>query len=101
LPTGSHEALWQVGAQRAPLPHDLQLGFGRPTLSLMLDQVIDHTWGPAVFGATANHRGGRTAWAMRAPRRAAPCLCLLSLGAFVPVLGAFLNAALGPDLNLG
>ena len=102
LPTGTHEAEWQVGAQRAPLPHDLQLGIGRPSASLVLDHVIDHSWGPTVLGATANYRGGRNNLGnSRAPNGSAHAYTGYLLGAFVPAVGATLTGALDHDLSLG
>ena len=102
LPTGSSEQQWQFGAQRASLPHDLQLGIGRPSVSLVLDHVIDHSWGPTVLGASANHRGGRNRLGnARAPNGSAYAYGGYLLGAFVPVVGATVTGALDHDLSLG
>ena len=94
LPTGTHAA--QYGP--VVLPQDRQLGFGKPTASLIVDHTIDHDWGPSVFGGTANWRGGRNdQQSYRAPSASVYGYAGYLLGPFVPALGLSLNGATAHD----
>jgi hypothetical protein len=96
LPTGTHDA--QYGP--VVLPQDRQLGFGKPTASLIVDHTIDHDWGPTVLGGTANWRGGRNdQQSYRAPSANVYGYAGYLVGPFVPALGLSVNGAAGHDEN--
>jgi hypothetical protein len=56
LPTGAYDARFTAGG--TPLNQSQQIGFGRPTATLSLDQNLDKVWGLAVLGYLASWRGG-------------------------------------------
>jgi hypothetical protein len=56
LPTGVYDARFTSGG--TPINQSQQIGFGRPTASVTLDQTLDQVWGLAVVGGTASWRGG-------------------------------------------
>jgi hypothetical protein len=84
LPTGTYEAAY-MGSQLTP---DEQLGFGRVTGTLQLEQTLDQDWGLVLLGAAANYRGGKNdAHNYRAPSGSLYGYAGYFLGPLVPALG--------------
>jgi len=98
VPTGAHDTRFRMQA----LPQDRQLGLGRPTGALMIDHTSDNLWGPVVFGASGNWRGGENALhSYRAPTVSTYSYFGYLLGPFVPAAGVSLTAFLGKDRDAG
>jgi hypothetical protein len=96
-------ATYNVMYMNGPLTPDQQLGFGRVTGSLLLDQTLDKNWGLLVLGGAANYRGGKQTdkflWFVDKPSQhnyRAPSASLYGyggyfLGPLVPALGLILT----------
>jgi hypothetical protein len=86
LPTGVYDARFTKDG--TPLNQSQQIGFGRVTTSLTLDQLFDQVWGLAVVGGNASYRGGQNSiHNYRAPSATAYGYVGYFLGPFVPALG--------------
>lgn len=84
LPTGTYDA--KIGTTQ--LNQSQQIGFGRPTGSLTLDQSFDEVWGLWVVGGTASYRGGTNkVHNYRSPSATAYGYVGYFLGPLVPALG--------------
>jgi hypothetical protein len=84
FPTASYRATF-FNSELLP---DQQLGFGRVTGTVVLDQVFDQTWGVVVLGGAAGYRGGKNdAHNYRAPGGSVYGYSGWFLGPLVPVLG--------------
>jgi hypothetical protein len=84
LPTGTYRAEYMKSA----LTPDEQLGFGRVTATLQVEQTMDRLWGLIVAGAAANYRGGKNdAHNYRAPGATAYGYAGYFVGALVPTVG--------------
>jgi len=84
LPTGTYKEYYKG----RPLEQHQQLGFGRPTASLLLDHTMDKGWGLIVVGALASYRGGENSiQSYRAPSGTTYAYTGYYLGPFVPVVG--------------
>ena len=60
IPTGTYDAHYNASGTPIYLNQSQQLGFGKVTASLIVDQTLDRMWGLIVFGGAASLRGG--AW---------------------------------------
>lgn len=97
LPTGVYDAM--IGTTR--LNQSQQIGFGRPTGSLTLDQSFDEVWGLWVVGGTAAYRGGtNTLHNYRSPSATAYSYVGYFLGPFVPAAGLSITGYTGHDRDL-
>ena len=77
-----------------------QLGFGKPTGALVLDQTMDQVWGLLVFGGVAAWRGGENKLnSYRAPTATAYGYAGYFLGPFVPAFGLALSGFKGHDID--
>jgi hypothetical protein len=84
FPTGKYRSTF-FNSELVP---DQQLGFGRITGTVVLDQVYDHTWGLVVLGGAAGYRGGKNdAHNYRAPGGSVYGYTGWFVGPLVPVLG--------------
>ncbi len=84
LPTGTYNA--KIGTTQ--LNQSQQIGFGRPTASLTLDQAFDEVWGLWVVGGTASYRGGTNdAHNYRSPSGTVYGYVGYFLGPLVPAVG--------------
>jgi len=84
VPTGTYQE--KVGTTQ--LNQSQQIGFGRPTASLTLDQTFDEVWGLWVVGGTASYRGGKNkASNYRSPSATAYGYVGYFLGPLVPAAG--------------
>jgi hypothetical protein len=84
LPTGTYDA--KIGTTL--LNQSQQIGFGRPSASLTLDQSLDEVWGLWVVGGTASYRGGTNkVHNYRSPSATAYGYVGYFLGPLVPALG--------------
>lgn len=94
LPTGVYDA--QYGG--IALAQHQQVGFGRPTGSLILDHTMDEIWGVIVVGGLASYRGGQNRFdSYRAPSATAYAYSGYFLGPFVPAVGLGLTGFNGHD----
>jgi hypothetical protein len=95
LPNGTWNASYSAGNY---LNQSAQLGFGKPTATLILDQTLDETWGLTVLGAVAAWRGGENQINnYRAPTATAYSYWGYFLGRFVPAFGLALSGFTGHD----
>jgi hypothetical protein len=84
LPTGTYKAEYMGSA----LTPDEQLGFGRVTGTLQLEQTLDQIWGLIVLGGAANYRGGKNdAHNYRAPSASLYGYGGYFVGPLVPTVG--------------
>ena len=84
FPTGK----WDTAYRNSPLRQHQQLGFGKVTGSLTVDQTLDQTWGLVTLGGLASYRGGENKLGnYRAASGSAYTFTGLYLGPFVPTLG--------------
>ena len=98
LPTGKWNATWSSGAY---LSQAQQVGFGRPTATVVLDHVRDQVWGLVVVGATAGYRGGRNGLdSYRSPMAATYAYAGYFLGPLVPSVGLTLAGYRRHDIDL-
>ncbi|HEY4186121.1 MAG TPA: hypothetical protein VGP07_13685 [Polyangia bacterium] len=96
LPTGKYNATFTAGG--TPLNQNSQLGFGRPTGTLVLDETLDKVWGLVVLGGLASYRGGKNNIDnYRAPSATAYGYAGYFLGPFVPAFGLSLTGFSGHD----
>jgi hypothetical protein len=97
LPTGTYDA--KIGTTR--LNQSQQIGFGRPTASLTLDQTFDEIWGLSVVGGTASYRGGTNKLHnYRSPSATAYGYVGYFLGPFVPAVGLSITGYKDHDRDL-
>jgi hypothetical protein len=95
LPTGTWNAAYAPGSY---LNQNAQLGFGKPTAALVLDQTVDETWGMFVLGGVGAWRGGENKINnYRAPTAAAYGYGAYFMGPFVPAFGLTLAGFAGHD----
>ena len=98
FPTGTHTASYKNDL----LTQEKQLGAGRVTASLMVDHILDQSWGMITLGGVAMWRGGENALGnYRAPFASAYGYASYFLGPFVPSLGMALTGFLKSDRNRG
>lgn len=94
LPTGVYDA--KIGTTK--LNQSQQIGFGRPTASLTLDQTFDEVWGLWVVGGTAAYRGGTNdIHNYRAPSATVYGYLGYFLGSLVPAAGLSVSGFTGHD----
>ncbi len=97
LPTGTYDA--KIGTTR--LNQSQQIGFGRPTASLTLDQTFDEVWGLSVVGGTASYRGGtNNLHNYRSPSATAYGYVGYFLGPLVPAVGLSITGYKDHDRDL-
>jgi hypothetical protein len=98
LPTGKWDATWPSGAY---LSQAQQVGFGRPSGTLVLDHVMDQVWGLVIVGGAASYRGGRNKLdSYRAPTAAGYAYAGYFLGPLVPAFGLTLSGFPRHDIDL-
>jgi hypothetical protein len=96
LPTGKYNATFTPGG--APINQTTQIGFGRPTGTLILDQTLDRVWGLIVVGGLVSYRGGKNSLDnYRASNATAYGYAGYFLGPFVPAFGLSLGGFDGHD----
>jgi hypothetical protein len=96
LPTGVYDARFTPGG--TPINQSQQIGFGKPTGSLILDQTLDQGWGLVVVGASASWRGGKNkVHNYHAPSGTAYGYVGYFLGPFVPAFGLSVTGFTGHD----
>lgn len=96
IPTGTYKASFTPGG--TPINQNQQIGFGRPTGSLVLDQTLDRVWGLIVVGGLASYRGGKNSIDnYRAPSATTYGYVGYFLGPFVPAFGLSLTGFYGHD----
>jgi hypothetical protein len=84
VPTGTYKAEYNGFV----FPQDRQLGAGKVSGSLMIDQTFDNLWGPAVLGIVGTYPGGENEIRnYRSPSASAYGYAGYLLGPFVPALG--------------
>jgi hypothetical protein len=94
LPTGVYDA--KIGTTL--LNQSQQIGFGRPTFGLTLDQTLDEVWGLWVVGGTASYRGGTNkVHNYRAPSATIYGYVGYFLGPLVPAAGVSMTGYTGHD----
>ena len=110
IPTGTYDAHYNASGTPIYLNQSQQLGFGKVTASLIVDQTLDRMWGLIVFGGAASLRGG--AWwgggwgenkihNYRAPSGTLYFYEGYFLGPFVPACGLSLTGFTGHDRDKG
>jgi hypothetical protein len=100
LPTGAHDAYFRVKDEY--LKQERQLGLGKPTVSLVVDHIIDNLWGPVVVGGTVAYRGGENELKnYRAPTGSLYAYACYLLGPFAPALGVSVTGWKDHDRNRG
>ena len=101
LPTGTYDATYTPTAKILNVINQTsQLGFGRPTGTLILDQTLDRVWGVLVFGGVASYRGGKNKfYSYRAPSLTGYGYAGYFWGPFVPAFGLSLTGFDGHDLD--
>jgi hypothetical protein len=98
FPTGTHNATYKF----EPLTQDKQLGLGNFTGSLLVDHIIDESWGLINLGALAAYRGGTNdLGSYRAPMGSIYTFAGYFLGRFVPALGLSVTGFAGKDQDRG
>jgi hypothetical protein len=98
LPTGVWDATYTPGGTY--LNQNAQLGFGKPTGAIVLDQTFDQVWGIAVLGGVAAWRGGENKLnSYRAPTASLYGYTGYFLGPFVPSVGFVLSGYKGHDVD--
>ena len=96
IPTGVYDARWNAGG--TPINQSQQIGFGKPTGSLILDQTLDQVWGLVVFGGAAAWRGGENkVHNYRAPSGTLYGYTGYFLGPLVPAFGLSVSGFTGHD----
>ena len=96
LPTGTYDA--KIGTTQ--LNQSQQIGFGRPTASLTLDQTFDEVWGLWVVGGTASYRGGTNkVHNYRSPNATTYGYVGYFLGPLVPAVGLSITGYKDHDLD--
>lgn len=96
IPTGVYDARWNAGG--TPINQSQQIGFGKPTGSLILDQTLDQVWGLVVVGGAAAWRGGENSvHNYRAPSATAYGYAGYFLGPLVPAFGLSVSGFTGHD----
>ena len=96
LPTGVYDVRFTAGG--TPLNQSQQIGFGRPTATLSLDQTLDQVWGLAVLGGLASWRGGTNQiHNYRAPSATGYGYVGYFLGPLVPAIGLSATGFTGHD----
>ena len=100
-PSGSYDATL-LRDRSVLLQQDRQLGLGKPTASLMIDNTFDNDWGPTVVGGLASWRGGTNKLASyRAPTASLYGFTSYLLGPFAPAIGLQASGFSGHDLDRG
>ncbi len=98
LPTGTWDATYTPGGTY--LNQNAQLGFGKPTGALVVDQTFDQVWGVVVAGGVAAWRGGENKLnSYRAPTASLYGYTGYFLGPFVPSFGFVLSGYKGHDVD--
>jgi hypothetical protein len=98
LPTGVWDATYTPGGTY--LNQNAQLGFGRPTGAIVLDQTFDQVWGVVVVGGVAAYRGGENKLnSYRAPTASLYGYTGYFLGPLVPSFGFVLSGYKGHDVD--
>jgi hypothetical protein len=96
LPTGAYDAKFKPSTP--PINQTQQIGFGRPTATLSLDQTLDQVWGLAVLGGLASWRGGTNdIHNYRAPSATGYGYVGYFLGPLVPAIGLSATGYTGHD----
>ena len=96
LPTGAYDAKFKPSTP--PINQTQQIGFGRPTATLSLDQTLDEVWGLAVLGGLASWRGGTNdIHNYRAPSATGYGYVGYFLGPLVPAIGLSATGYTGHD----
>jgi hypothetical protein len=96
LPTGTYKASFTPNG--TPINQNQQIGFGRPTASLVLDETLDRVWGLVVLGGMASYRGGKNSIDnYRAPSATGYAYVGYFWGPFVPAFGLSLTGFTGHD----
>ena len=96
LPTGTYKASFTPGG--SPFNQNQQIGFGRPTATLVIDETLDRVWGLVVLGGLASYRGGKNSLDnYRAPSATAYGYVGYFWGPFVPAFGLSLTGFDGHD----
>jgi hypothetical protein len=96
LPTGTWEASFTPGGP--PINQNQQLGFGKPTATLVVDHVLDQVWGLMVVGASGSWRGGQNKiHNYRAPSASAYGYAGYFWGSWVPAVGLTASGFTGHD----
>jgi hypothetical protein len=98
FPTGVWDATYTPGGTY--LNQNAQLGYGKVTGGLVLDQTLDQVWGIVVLGGVAAWRGGENQLnSYRAPTASLYGYTGYFLGRFVPSLGLVLSGYKGHDFD--
>jgi hypothetical protein len=98
LPTGKYDQQWRMEYLR----QHQQLGFGKLAGALMLDHVVDETWGLLVIGGTGAWRGGQNSLgSYRAPSGTVYGYAGYFWGALVPAVGLSVTGLTGHDRDRG
>ena len=99
LPTGVYDATFTPGVPNArAINQNQQIGFGRPTATLVVDHVLDQVWGTVVVGGVAAYRGGKNRLdSYRAANASVYGYSGYFLGPFVPAFGLSLTGAKDHD----
>ena len=98
-PTGKWDATYTPGGLKY-LNQSAQLGFGKWTGALVLDQTMDQVWGVLVFGGVAAYRGGTNKLdSYRAPTATAYGYAGYFWGPLVPSFGLSLSGFKGHDID--
>jgi hypothetical protein len=96
FPTGVYDVRFTPNG--TPLNQSQQIGFGRPTATLSLDQTLDQVWGLAVLGGVASWRGGTNSiHNYRAPSATGYGYVGYFLGPLVPAIGISATGFTGHD----
>jgi len=96
IPTGEYKASYVPGG--TPINQSQQLGFGKPTASLVVDHVLDQVWGLVVVGGAASWRGGENSvHNYRAPSATVYSYAGYFWGSLVPAFGLAATGLTGHD----
>jgi len=99
LPTGTYKA--KNTNTDGLLTQEKQVGFGRPTATLIVDHTFDEIWGIIVVGGTASYRGGTNSLqSYRASSGSAYSYVGYYAGGFVPALGLTATGFTGHDRDV-
>jgi hypothetical protein len=98
FPTGVWDATYTPGGTY--LNQNAQLGYGKPTGAIVLDQTLDQVWGVVVVGGVAAYRGGENKLnSYRAPTASLYGYTGYFLGPLVPSFGLVLSGYKGHDVD--
>jgi hypothetical protein len=100
IPTGVYDARFTAGG--TPINQSQQIGFGKPTASLILDQTLDQVWGLIALGGAAAWRGGENkVHNYRAPSGTVYGYAGYFLGPLVPAFGLSMTGLTDHDRDQG